>query len=557
MSAFSRIKFTRGLRSKLFVTFVVLIASLVLLLAIVQIINQKVIFEQEMTERIKLRREQIIDRGMLMVTEKAARLTQMVNDRQLAAIPQFINGIVTENIEVYYIILQAADGRALVHTLKPEMSQVFLKGPDARFAMSCTRPTTQETVKKGKEAIEFIAPVMRGDAIWGILRIGRNLDALNKEIADSQAAIVDQIKKMVVRSLLVAFLFLMISWGVIFFIAKQLTDPLVQLTQYVRKFAEGDYEAGEKIRTDSTDEVGQLARAFKEMCAKLRESHAQIEEYNRSLEQKVEERTRELQKANEEIKQSQKQLIQAEKMASLGQLVAGVAHEINTPIGIGITAASHAVDLTGDITESFKDKSMTKDMLAQYFHDIDEACRLVIVNLKRTGKLVENFKQISVDQVSHEQRVFNVKNYLESVINSLSPKLKRTAQQVEIHCPETLLLDSYPGAFAQVITNFVMNSLIHGYDEKDEGTIRINVTADQGQVVLVYEDDGRGINPDVIDKVFDPFVTTKRGEGGTGLGLNIVYNIVTQTMGGTINCESEVEKGVKFTVTIPVKNLQV
>ena len=552
MNTPAKIKFSRGLRCKLFITFVLLIATLVFLLSLVHIYNQKVIFDQEMTERIKLRREQIIDRGILMTNKMGSRISTKVKKRKLAEIREIINGIVSENLEIYYIILQAADGRALIHTLKPEMSQVFLKGPDALFAMSCNTSATQETTKKGRDAIEFITPIRWGDAVWGILRVGRSLDSLNQEIRDSKAAISEQIKKMVVRSLLVALLFLGISWVIIFYLAKQLTTPLVQLTESVRKFAAGDYQAGDDIKNTSTDEVGQLARAFKEMCEKLRESHARIEEANRLLEQKVDERTSELKQANEEIRQSQKQLVQAEKMASLGQLVAGVAHEVNTPIGIGITAASHAVDLTDRITMLFNDKSMTKEMLTQYFHDIDEACQLVIVNLTRTGKLVENFKQISVDQVSHEQRVFNVKKYLDSVINSLSPKLKHTGQQVEIVCPESLLLDSYPGAFAQVITNFVMNSLIHGYEEEDEGIISINVTADNEQMTLIYRDDGKGIAADIIDKVFDPFVTTKRGEGGTGLGLNIVYNIITQTMGGTISCESEVGKGVKFTVTIPV-----
>ena len=548
----AKIKFARGLRCKLFITFVLLIASLVLLLSVVQIINQKVIFEQEMTERIKLRREQIVDRGLIRVDKLAVRLGKMVKDRKLAKILKLVNGVVSENLEIYYIILQGTDGRVLIHTLKPKMSQVFLKGDDAKFAMGCTAATTQETIKKGKEAIEFISPVKVDDVIWGILRIGRSLDSLNRETQESKTAIADQIKKMIFRSLLVAFLFLVVSWGIIFYMSKQLTDPLVQLTESVRKFAGGDYQAGDNIQNNSADEVGQLARAFKEMCEKLRDSHAQIEEYSRSLEQKVEERTGELKKANEEIKKGQEQLIQAEKMASLGQLVAGVAHEINTPIGIGITAVSHASDLTSGIKAAFENKNMTKEMLDQYFGDIDEAIQLVIANLNRTGELVENFKQISVDQVRHEQRVFNVRKYLDSIIHSLSPKLKQTHLQMQINCPESLLLDSYPGAFAQVITNFVMNSLIHGYDQNDEGTISINVSEDQQAVILTYQDDGRGIAPDILDKVFDPFVTTKRGEGGTGLGLNIVYNIVTQTMGGTINCESKEGEGVKFTVVIPL-----
>jgi len=283
----------------------------------------------------------------------------------------------------------------------------------------------------------------------------------------------------------------------------------------------------------------------------LWESHEQIEEYNLSLEDKVKERTRELEQANEEIKQSQEQLVQSEKMASLGQLVAGVAHEMGTPLGIGLTAASHATDITGLIRNAFDTKDMTKEMLEKYFVDVDESCQLIMSNLERTGDLVKNFKQVAADQVSHERRLFNLGKYLDSIVVSMSPKLRTTGQSVHITCPEGLLIDSYPGAFAQIISNFIMNSLIHAYDKRDPGTINISVTSGDESTVLTYEDNGRGIPKDIIDKVFDPFVTTRRGEGGTGLGLNIVYNIVTQTMGGTICCESEEGKGAKFVIILP------
>jgi len=298
--------------------------------------------------------------------------------------------------------------------------------------------------------------------------------------------------------------------------------------------------------------MGVLADAFIEMSEGLQQSHEQIAEYSHSLEQQVDERTRELMAANHELKESQNQLIQAEKMASLGQLVGGVAHEINTPIGIGVTAATHLDEATRRLASDFANQAMTKDSLESYLAKACEATHLVLSNLQRTGELVANFKQVSVDQASHEQRPFNLKEYIDSIIVSLGPRLRKSPVEIEVQCPADIEVNSYPGALAQVITNLIINSLLHAYPKGVAGVISITVRHIAEQATIIYHDDGAGISQDHLSQVFDPFFTTKRGEGGSGLGMHIVYNIMTQTMGGTIFCESEEGGGTTFILSFPV-----
>ncbi|MBF0473181.1 MAG: sensor histidine kinase [Nitrospirae bacterium] len=266
---------------------------------------------------------------------------------------------------------------------------------------------------------------------------------------------------------------------------------------------------------------------------------------NIQLEQKVLERTAEL-------KESRDQLVQSEKMASLGLLVAGVAHEINTPIGIGITATSHFQDITEKIINLFENKIMKRSDLDRYFKDAKETSFLIFKNLKRIGDLIISFKMISADQAYQEIRKFNLSLYIKDIIISLSPKLKTTKHVIEVQCPENIEIKSNPGALSQIITNLIMNSLIHAFDEEDKGHIIILCEKINDIILLKYSDNGKGISEKHLHKIFDPFFTTKRGSGGTGLGLNIVFNLVNQNLNGTIRCESIIGKGATFILELPV-----
>jgi signal transduction histidine kinase len=283
----------------------------------------------------------------------------------------------------------------------------------------------------------------------------------------------------------------------------------------------------------------------------LKKHHDQLEEIVKERTDELVEACEDAVAATEELKQSQEMLIHAEKMASLGQLVAGVAHEINTPIGIAVTSASHLEMATKKISAMFYDKQITRGDLGNYISVAMEDSDLIVKNLFRAGDLIRSFKMVSADQTSWEKRVFNLKSYLNDIVMSLSPQLRRTSHVITINCDEGLELNSYPGAFAQIITNLLMNSLLHAYGEGDKGTILIEAAPSEEEIVLRYRDDGRGITEANIKKIFDPFFTTKRGQGGSGLGLYITFNIVTQTLKGNIICESEAGKMTTFTVTLP------
>ena len=277
---------------------------------------------------------------------------------------------------------------------------------------------------------------------------------------------------------------------------------------------------------------------------RLQESHRLLEEYNQTLEEKVEERTADLRTA-------QKQLVESAKMASLGTLVAGVAHEVNTPVGVGVTAASLIVQETRELAETYQAGAITKSRLERYLDRMHQTGDVILTNLQRTSDLVKSFKQVSVDQTTESRREFELKEYLESVLRSLSPQFGSRDVAITVECPGDLSITSYPGAFAQIVTNLVMNSLDHGFEGSRSGRITVSARTEGDRLIVSYTDDGRGIEAEVLPRIFDPFFTTSL-QRGSGLGLNIVYNLVTHRLGGSIECSSESGAGVLFTITLPL-----
>ncbi len=259
----------------------------------------------------------------------------------------------------------------------------------------------------------------------------------------------------------------------------------------------------------------------------------------------------ELQRTIIMVRKTQEQLVQSEKMAALGGLVAGIAHEINTPLGTGYTATTLLETATRNLLRRFQEQKMTRSDLQNYLETAGESTRLAAANMRRAADLIRSFKRLAVDQASEVRRLFNVKDYLEEIFHSLQPRLKRTPIQVIINCPEELETDSYPGAFAQIFANLIINSLEHGLIDRERGEIRVDVERSGENLLFHYQDDGRGMEPEVVQKIFDPFFTTARGRGGSGLGMHIVYNLVHQTMGGEIRADSEIDVGTRFHLTLP------
>jgi len=252
------------------------------------------------------------------------------------------------------------------------------------------------------------------------------------------------------------------------------------------------------------------------------------------------------------VRQAQAKLVESEKLAALGGLMAGLSHEINTPIGIGVTASSHLEQLNQDCLGLYQSGGLTQKNFEEFLAQSGESAQLIQSNLNRAADLMQNFKQVAVDQSAGQERTFNLSEYFEDVIRSLSPRLRNTAFKIRCQCPHDLEMHCDPGALYQILSNLVINSLNHGFDGMLVGEILIEARRDGDQVLLEYQDNGNGMSREQIGRIYEPFYTTRRGRGGTGLGMHIVYNNVTQTLGGKIACASKPGRGVRFTISVPL-----
>ncbi len=283
----------------------------------------------------------------------------------------------------------------------------------------------------------------------------------------------------------------------------------------------------------------------------------QLKNLNAELEEKVEERTKELRESVERLESAQNQLIQSEKMAALGDLVAGVAHEINTPIGISVTSISYMEEKLKEVVEKVESGKLRKSDLDKFIGIAEEATKSSMVNLHRAAELIGNFKQVAVDQTSGQKRKINFHEYLDEILLSLRSKYKRTQHKITITCPDDLVLNTWPGAFMQIFSNLIINSLLHGFDGVEAGHIAIRAEVTDENLVLHYSDDGNGMSEENVSKIFEPFFTTRRGSGGTGLGMNIVYSLVTSRLGGSITCTSRPGQGTAFIISLPLDIIEV
>lgn len=308
---------------------------------------------------------------------------------------------------------------------------------------------------------------------------------------------------------------------------------------------------GRSVARDANARVTRLAGTMRSIDTSVA-IEEELRGLNDALETRVAERTEELEETLNQLQSMQSQLVQSEKMASLGGLVAGVAHEINTPIGVSVTAASHLEEETRRLKSAIADGQMTRSALDGYLETADESSNLILRNLKRAAGLIRSFKQVAVDQSSEARRVFNLREYLEEILTSLNPELKRTKHQVVLDVPPDIELKSYPGALTQVIVNLTMNSLIHGFEGIEAGLITIRARANAQTVALTFTDNGIGLEPVVRARIFDPFFTTKRGQGGSGLGMHIVYNLVTGVLGGSIQAGGIEGHGIEVLMSLPL-----
>lgn len=344
--------------------------------------------------------------------------------------------------------------------------------------------------------------------------------------------------------------------------SKWIIQPILNLTTASVKLSEGHWD--ETLPVGRSDELGVLAVSFNSMVQQLRESFAvletknkEIHKLNEDLEARVVERTAELRAKVEELVQTRNELLQSEKMASLGRLVAGFAHEINTPIGVAVGAASTLLEVSHTIINLLEQEEVDEEELVSALDSVEEAAELTLSNLRRAIRLVGSFKRTAVDQSSEVARFFNVKETIEDVNNSLHNKFKKTAIKIQVNCPDDLTLYGVPGVMDQVLTNLMMNSLFHGFEDGTlAGKITITARFQADHLHLEYVDTGKGMAQETAEKIFEPFFTTRRGRGGSGLGMYICYNLVTNQLHGIITCTSSPGQGVKFFIDYPVQTAQ-
>ncbi|WP_426415916.1 ATP-binding protein [Aestuariirhabdus sp. LZHN29] len=318
------------------------------------------------------------------------------------------------------------------------------------------------------------------------------------------------------------------------------------------------YRIQEQLLADHAQQQKFSIERLQQEVGQREHAEQQLTQLNEELEERVSLRTRDLETANSNLKQTleqlqetQFQLVERDKMAALGGLVAGVAHEVNTPIGISITAITHLLDVGDKFYDLYQKGELKKSDFDKFFLVFSESSHIINNNVQRAADLVKSFKQVAVDQISEQKRRFNCRQYIEEVLLSLRPQIKKTSHRVDLLCDDKLEINSYPGVISQILTNLVMNSLLHAFEPDESGSLVITVTHFEGEVQLTYSDDGRGMSEQDRQHIFDPFFTSKRSQGGSGLGAHIVYNLVTQQLNGTIHCYSDPGEGVSYHIIFP------
>ena len=474
--------------------------------------------------------------------------------------------------------LRIGDG-ALPFLIEPRSARFLVFSGDGTRVMQPARllPWGERALAEAREGeLGRLVDVVEGGrsyrAYFTATRIGLVVGALVPDEAVEQS-LRPLVRESLVLSGIVALGFLLLMLLVLGLLFRPFDRILAQIAGSVRRSADGEHLELKPLRVDGRneftpivnalnqvyDEIGDYTDRLAAVNEHLRRQQGEISELNASLERKVNERTYELETNNaelhrmiEQLRRTQHHLVEAEKHGALSRLVAGVAHEINTPLGIAVTAASHLAQSGRELEQKFASGELRRSEVERYFRDGRESLDILNANIERAANLVRSFKQVSVDQSSEARRQFDFAAYLQDILLSLRPRLKRLPHQVDIDCPEGLNVDSYPGAWSQVVTNLIMNSLIHGLSADTPGRISLRVVTRGERIELDYRDDGRGIAAEHLPNIFDPFFTTNRSGGGSGLGLAVVYNLVTRTLGGSIDVQSSPGKGVLFRIVAPL-----
>lgn len=383
----------------------------------------------------------------------------------------------------------------------------------------------------------------------GILYVEMNYQEIHQQLLQKTGVILitQFIKTLIIASIIIAIIHYLI------------TRHLSRIASFSRALTMKNLDRPLILpgKIPQTDELDNLVMAINDMRQTLiednsrrREAELAVQRLNLELEDKVRQRTRQLEDSIEELHLTRENFIQAEKMAALGQLVAGVSHEINTPLGICITANSSLQDDAKKLATAFEDGTLSKSKLQSFLEKQNDSLGIVQRSLLRADELVASFKSVAVNQGHDTALPQQMKELFNDIISAVSTLFKHQDYRIKLSVPDELVLVTYAGAWHQILTNFLMNSHIHGFEGKQQGNINISLMADDQQITFQYQDDGCGIPESMLNKVFEPFVTSKRGKGSSGLGLNIVYNLVHSQLGGSVKVINQAQ-GCGFKIRIP------
>ncbi len=403
--------------------------------------------------------------------------------------------------------------------------------------------------------LELMVKITSQDKLLGYLYIQASLN--------SSKSLVKRLSYLAI-SLTVAALIIALLWAM--WLHRKMHEPVVEVIESIQQVSQSkDYNI--RVNNQIYKEFDILAQNINILLSrtqkhinKIEDAHQHALLQNDELKEKVNSRTDALKESNQELlstleklHQFQGQLVETEKMASLGDMVAGIAHEVNTPIGLGVTASSLLSDKLNEIKAAFESKTLKSSQLKKFLNDGEENVAIIFRNLERAAKLISSFKKVAVDQSSAETRTFNVRELMEEILLTLAAKLKSANVTYHLDCPSDLVVTSKPGPINQILINLILNSIYHAFEGVDNGAVDIKVMSLSDQLHLNYSDNGVGIDEGIKSRIFEPFTTTKRGSGGSGLGMHLVYNLVTQALDGHISVDSELGQGVKFDITFPVE----
>ena len=464
-----------------------------------------------------------------------------------------------DNIETSYIESISTSLWDFNEALVQQQIQGIVNLPDIEFARVTTEFGNSYQVGDSAVIAEKVRnyPIVYGENEIGLLTVYASYNDIYQQLKQRGGFIV---VTEIVKTFLVALCIIVVVHWLI-------TRHIYRITNYSQRLSSETLTEelvldGRPVQKDELDQlvdaINAMRLALKNDIVKLEEAENALIQLNGDLEIKVYQRTAELEDSNKQLQRSlddltlaKDQLVQSEKMASLGQLVAGVAHEVNTPLGICVTSITALKEKVDHLTHLVDSEKLTKKELTNTLSLLAEYEQIIERSLNKAVELIRGFKSVAVEQHTDPELEINLARHVYDVVNTVKTLFKRKNYQLDIKVDEDLNLVTFPSAWNQILTNFLMNSHIHGFDGREGGNIKIAFSQQEHHLVLDYQDDGKGISEEIKKHIFDPFVTTKRGQGGSGLGLNIVFNLVSSKLGGTIKC-LDVEHGCAFKVIVPL-----